>query len=153
MSLPDSYLLALGREYGIPQLWLEDYVQEVRIEQWRRPTPALKTQAKRTAIDFVRRFGLRTRGGQWRLNPMSLEDELPDADGRIGDLIETPDFSDVSDACLDLSKAWPVLTARQKAALLAVALGYPVIGTRQGNLGGAHKANARKKLQELCAVR
>lgn len=122
----DAYLATVARNVGVPPMWVEDCVQELRLAEWqgRRPWSV--------AIDFVRQVGERSRAGVTR-NVKYLE----------GEDRESADWTDVADSLVDLSQRFPALTALQQRALIRHYLGFKQVGTE-----GRHCQDGRKALKK-----
>ncbi len=86
-----AYLAAVARRTGCPPMFVEEAVQEIEVAIWLHPGADWKMIAHRTAIDFV------------RTNVSDRRSAAPQAETEdiAGAEIETPDFSDASDADLD----------------------------------------------------
>ena len=54
-----ALLTKIALNTGCPRFWLEDCVQEMRVNEWLRP----QKRFKYTAIEFVRKYGPMSRGG------------------------------------------------------------------------------------------
>lgn len=54
MTYADNYVLTVLRRVGVPPLWLEDALQEVRIREWRSGADAGTTALHNWAIDALR---------------------------------------------------------------------------------------------------
>lgn len=66
--LTDGYFAAIARGVGVPEMYIEDVIQEAKVRLWKAgdsvvPERAAGVVAKRAAIDFMRRHG-RKRGRQ-----------------------------------------------------------------------------------------
>jgi DNA-directed RNA polymerase specialized sigma24 family protein len=63
--MEDSYLRSVAYSVGVPEMFLDDCAQEIRIAFWQAGQES-KTIARRTAIDFVRDYGRHSRSGYSR---------------------------------------------------------------------------------------
>lgn len=102
----DRYFATIARSVGVPEMWLEDCVQELRIAEWQGRT------YRHTAIDFVREYGPHARGGLSRECAYLEDNDLASAD-----------WTDISDQLLDLEVSFGKLREDEKAALLRFYVG------------------------------
>jgi hypothetical protein len=131
----DTYLRAVAVSVGVPEIWLEDCEQEMRIAMWQAGNDS-RLVARRTAIDFVRVYGRRSRSGQSRDYSYISGFERETMNG----------FEATSDRGIDFASAFESLTRKQQQAVIRNALGYPV--TRTADYG--HCEIARQKLRKAC---
>lgn len=102
----DGYLATVARNVGVPEMWVEDAIQELRIAEWQQ------RRLSSAAIDFVRRVGPRSRYGT------SREYAYIDGHERL-----SPDWTATSDALLDLESSFEMLKAGERAALVRFYVG------------------------------
>lgn len=55
-GLSDAYLRSVARSIKVPEMWVDDCIQEIRIAEWREQCAYPKTLARRRAVDFLRRL-------------------------------------------------------------------------------------------------
>lgn len=127
-NLSDAYLYTVARSVGVPEMFLEDCAQELRIAEWQGRV------IRTAAIDFVRQFGRHSRKGIVR-----------DYGYIDGSESLTRDFTDTSDRIIDLERAWPRLTEKQRTALVKNI--NSVVGKNTEYVTCFH---ARQKLRKAC---
>lgn len=69
---PDRYLAKALRSAGVPNLWIEDAIQDIRILLWQHPDSDALLVIRSGAIDAARRYGRHSRSGVER-DCISLE--------------------------------------------------------------------------------
>ena len=131
----DAYLMAVARRTGCPEPFQDDCVQEMRIALWLAPDAPWRVVVKRTAIDFVRKYGAHGRYGGSR-ETVSIH-ELPL--GYVMDL----------DGYLYCKWALDQITPKQRDALLDDSnLGHGVPAQqRRGNARLWGRKNLRRILE------
>ena len=63
---PEPYLRRIAMAYGVPIFWLEDCIEEMRVELCRKP----RRNLHHVAIDYARRYGPLYRSGRPRPIPL-----------------------------------------------------------------------------------
>ena len=103
-----GFLTRIALAAGIPDIWLEDCLQEMRISLLVNPTRSLRF----VAIDFIRKVNhWQPRQKQGRLHFTSID----------GLDFASRDSWTTTDAVIDLKSTWPCLKAREREAILASA--------------------------------
>ena len=129
-----AYYVTVARRVGVPEIWLQDCVQEMRVACWLQGEES-KTILRRTAIDFVRKYGPHSRGGVSRdYGYISGSERL------------ARDFTDTSDRIIDLERALPSLTSKQRQAVTRLANGLVALSRAEFSL----RYEAREKLRKAC---
>lgn len=139
MTLSDAYLAKVARSHRIPEMWVEDYCQEVRLKLWQHPEQEPgKSTAKSLAIDYARKFG--PYGRNRADHTYAYLDTAWQA--------TVSDFSSISDWKLDTLRMIGQLSPYMLRGLVAA-----INGTGDGNnrlqQGASH---ARKRMRELSEV-
>lgn len=106
----DAYAARVALNCGVARDDVEDVLQEARIRQWRAPHVGFTILVRRSAIDWLRRFGPRSRKGDERTVVY-----------RAQVLIDAP--YEVVERVADFQRAWPKLTRRQRDGIEAVLRG------------------------------
>lgn len=75
MNYPDAYLARVLRTKGVPEMWIEDGIQDCRLYFWRWGCTGT-TSVHSAAVDAGRKYGHRTKRGKERAQMMPLEDAL-----------------------------------------------------------------------------
>lgn len=131
----DYYLARVARSVFVPEMWLEDAIQEAKIAIWLAPHAPPKTVARRACIGFARKFGLYRRNGTSRETS-----EIPPT-------YRTPDATPLVDRLFDFTTAWQKLRPAQRQVLMERATG-------RSELSSEHRfrvSRARRRLRELVA--
>ncbi len=127
-SLTNGYLATVGRAHGIPEMWVDDYIQDVRLKAWLYPHVYEGVVASSVAIDYQRKAIRRPQA--------ELTEEMPPQ----GDFVATLARR------LDSIKAFPRLTEAESHALTQFVQGASLQPTQRVNL-----RRARQRLERLCA--
>ena len=121
MAKVRKYLEVVATRGGVPEMWIEDCVQEMLIAIWKAPVKMKATVVAHTkAIDFVRQFGLRGRREVDRAHA-SLE-ELDEAGVEV---FTCRDEIGSRLACLDAQQALQRVSPSYRRLLCLQACGYP----------------------------
>ena len=163
-ALPDAYLAVIARSVGVPELWIEDAIQEQKIALWRDEDAATwyPIVARRAAIPFVRTI-THNRRSYVRIvqQPVTMADiagcfSRDDGDDHdpsayiTGFIVGPP-----TDRWLDLEAAAQTLTRRERELLVFTALGYSGVelsqafGVSEGRVSQILK-HTRAKLRAAC---
>lgn len=114
-------------------MWIEDACADVALAAWIEGRDD-STFIRRRAIDAARRYGPHSRYGDNRIHaPLSHTQPI------LGDLAYRDDW-------IDLQRAWRLLTAIQRRALLFRVAGIPLTDRQAANV-----TRARRRLRALCA--
>lgn len=135
-----GYYITAARRAGVPRIWLEDAAQDIAIKVWRAGDPPYwRTVARRGAVDAARRYGPVRRTGTARAEDWAA---MPPT----APLRAQYDPGPAWDAILDLSAAWPRLTAIQRAGLCRA------VTRTNHDAGGWAAWSGRQALRRLTAV-
>lgn len=121
----DSYFYYISMQVGVPKIWLEDCIQEIKLAIWKNPKIHWKTVARAKAIDFVRMYGKHTRSGQDK-SADSLDKLRERADYR-GALDWEPgkeSFEETLVELMDLKEQIQYLTPNQQRLIIEYLAGY-----------------------------
>jgi len=106
--ISDEYLAEMSRNCGVPEMFIEDAVQEIRVRCWKRNDFRIYA-VKKAAIDAGRKYGKRRRSFQKYTEMISFED----CEIRVDS-----DFPDRVIRILDAEKAWELLRPCYKRDLI-----------------------------------
>ncbi len=150
----DAYLRAVARSKLVPELWIDDACQEMRIALWRAgrdPDPMIFSAldsviVKRTAIDFRRTlYGRGADDPRWQtVNFAEIESWLMEGE-EIGDRLPAEELPRIS-----ITEMLSVLPPREAQILLLNAYGYRYweIGQALGGLSQSRVAQLAKRARE-----
>jgi DNA-directed RNA polymerase specialized sigma24 family protein len=124
------YFLRAAELVGVPECWREDCAQEIAVAVWQAPAGApFRLVVRSAAVDFMR-SGLHVRGyNRSHGGHRQASDHVPEAEpldvlAEAGTPYRDSSFEQATVDRLDLENAWPLLTARQRRALLLYGIGY-----------------------------
>lgn len=139
---PDNYVLATLRRVGVPPMWLEDALQEVRIREWRSENTS-KTLLHNWAVDAVRKTpGYNRIAKRFTDEADSLDAVPPTARSEAYP----------SDEMLDAERAINALPLKRRKAFALLAAGErPIDVSRRVGLSQSRIAQFRRQLREAAA--
>lgn len=115
----DAYMRSIAHSLGIPSMWYEDCLQEMRIDLWRSDGNHPVLTCRRSGIDFVRWL----KGRRIRKPFVESLSNLNEKDDTLSNNIPDPSVhptDDLMDAAAELGK----LTSREQHLILLKSYGY-----------------------------
>lgn len=113
-ELPDDYLYATARNIGVPKMFMDDAVQEMRLALWRKPETWPIVAIRNACIDFLRRMVNDKRTNPETPNVIALENML-----HYPVAISYP-----SDDWMDAQTRLAKFSERERRILIYTAMGY-----------------------------
>lgn len=146
-SYSDSYVLATLRSVGVPAMYLEDALQEVRILEWRTNPVRSKQALRYMAIDALRKLP----GYNRRTVKGFVTDGLsPEATEFYARTLATQPYP--SDELIDAERAINALSLKRRRAFALLAAGVrPSDVSRRLDLSSTRVVQFKRQLRQAVA--
>lgn len=143
----DAYVMATLRSVGVPEMYLEDALQEVRILEWRTNPTSSKQALRYMAIDALRRLpGYHRRHRLFETDNLSNEDQA----AFYARTLAAQPYP--SDELIDAERAINALPLRRRRAFALLAAGLrPSDVSRRLGVTSTRVVQFRRQLRQAVA--